>query len=127
MMAVLASLAFMSIVYMLNTMFDSIGSFALLILLCLQLSGAAGTYPIELSPKFYQIIHPFMPFTYGVDAFRSTLSTGNSLLIDIGVFVGIIVVCGVMTLLTYDLRQIKLRRKAHHEAQRKMQEAAQSV
>ena len=127
MMAVLASLAFMSIVYMLNTMFDSIGSFALLILLCLQLSGAAGTYPIELSPKFYQIIHPFMPFTYGVDAFRSTLSTGNSLLIDIGVFVGIIVVCGVLTLLTYDLRQIKLRRKAHHEAQRKMQEAAQSV
>ena len=124
--AILASLAFMTIVYMINTMFDSIGSFMLLILLCLQLSGAAGTYPIELSPKFYQIIHPFMPFTYGVDAFRSTLSTGNSLLTDISIFAGIIVVCGTLTLLTYDLRQIKLRRKAHHEKQRALQEAAEA-
>ena len=123
MMAILASLAFMTIVYMLNTMFDSIGSFALLVLLCLQLSGAAGTYPIELSPKFYQIIHPFLPFTYGVHAFRSTLSTGNSLIEDVLVFVGIIVVCGVLTLLTYDLRQIKLRRKAKVEMQRKLEEA----
>ncbi|MBR3149883.1 MAG: YhgE/Pip domain-containing protein, partial [Eubacterium sp.] len=126
MMAILASFAFMSIVYMLNTMFDSIGSFALLILLCLQLSGAAGTYPIELSPKFYQIIHPFLPFTYGVHAFRSTLSTGNSLVGDIAVFVGIIVGCGLLTLLTYDLRQIKLRRKAHHEKQKELEEALEA-
>ena len=126
-MAILASVAFMSIVYMLNTMFDSIGSFALLILLCLQLSGAAGTYPIELSPKFYQLIHPFMPFTYGVDAFRSTLSTGNSLLTDIAVFVGIFTVCGTLTLLTYDLRQIKLRRKAHHEQQKALEQAAAEI
>ncbi|MBQ8980253.1 MAG: YhgE/Pip domain-containing protein [Eubacterium sp.] len=124
--AILASLAFMSIVYMLNTMFDSIGSFTLLILLCLQLSGAAGTYPIELSPKFYQIIHPFMPFTYGVDAFRSTLSTGNSLMLDIAVFSGIIVVCGLLTLLTYDLRQIKLRKKSQFEEQRKLQQQAEA-
>ncbi|MBE6720487.1 MAG: YhgE/Pip domain-containing protein [Ruminococcaceae bacterium] len=123
MMAILTSMAFMTVVYMLNTMFDSIGSFALLVLLCLQLSGAAGTYPIELSPKFYQIIHPFMPFTYGVDAFRSTLSTGNSLVTDVMVFAGIIVVCGVLTLLTYDLRQIKLRRKARLEQQADLAEA----
>ena len=124
-MAILASLAFMTIVYMLNTMFDSIGSFALLILLCLQLSGAAGTYPIELSPKFYQIIHPFLPFTYGVHAFRSTLSTGNSLLQDVAVFAGIIIFCSTITLLTYDLRQIKLRSKAHHEKQKALAEAAE--
>ena len=114
-MAILASVAFMSIVYYLNTLLDSIGSFLLLILLCLQLSGAAGTYPIELSPKFYQIIHPFMPFAYGVDAFRSTLSTGNSLLTDILVFSGIIVVCVTATCLTYEFRRKKLKRKAQHE------------
>ena len=116
-MAILASMAFMSIVYYLNTLLDSIGSFFLLILLCLQLSGAAGTYPIELSPKFYQIIHPFMPFAYGVDAFRSTLSTGNSLLTDICVFVGIILAGIMATCLTYELRQKKLKRKALTEAQ----------
>lgn len=124
-MAVLASIAFMTIVYMLNTMFDSIGSFALLVLLCLQLSGAAGTYPIELSPKFYQVIHPFMPFTYGVDAFRSTLSTGNSLITDTAVFVGIILVCSMLTLLTYDLRQIKMRKKAALEKRKALEETAE--
>ena len=119
-MAILASMAFMSIVYYLNTLLDSIGSFILLILLCLQLSGAAGTYPIELSPKFYQIIHPFMPFSYGVDAFRSTLSTGNSLLTDIAVFAGIIIVGITATCLTYEFRRKKLKRKAENEEQQEM-------
>ncbi|MBQ9530709.1 MAG: YhgE/Pip domain-containing protein [Eubacterium sp.] len=114
-MAILASMAFMSIVYYLNTLLDSIGSFLLLILLCLQLSGAAGTYPIELSPKFYQIIHPFMPFSYGVDAFRSTLSTGNSLTTDILVFIGIIAAGIALTCLTYEMRRIKLKRKQENE------------
>ncbi|MBQ7203504.1 MAG: YhgE/Pip domain-containing protein [Eubacterium sp.] len=121
-MAILTSCAFMAIVYMVNTMFDSIGSFMLLVLLCLQLSGAAGTYPIELSPKFYQIIHPFMPFTYGVDAFRSTISTGNSLIKDITVFVLISLMSFGLTQVTYHLRQIKLKRKAQTEAERAMEE-----
>jgi len=119
-MAILASVAFMSLVYYLNTLLDSIGSFVLLILLCLQLSGAAGTYPIELSPKFYQIIHPFMPFAYGVDAFRSTLSTGNSLLADILVFSGIIVVCFSLTCITYEMRKKKLKRKAEREEKQEL-------
>lgn len=114
-MAVVASLAFMSIVYLLNTLFDTIGSFILLIFLCLQLSGAAGTYPIELSPKFYQIIHPFMPFTYAVDAFKSSISTGNSIAKDLLVLLSIAVVCVMLTCITYEIRKIKLARKRQHE------------
>jgi putative membrane protein len=116
-MAILASVAFMSIVYFLNTLLDSIGSFLLLILLCLNLSGSAGTYPINLSPKFYQIIHPFMPFTYGVDAFRSTISTGNSLTKDIIVFISISIVCMLLTCLTYEIRRIRLLRQNNIEEQ----------
>jgi putative membrane protein len=116
-MAILASVAFMSIVYFLNTLLDSIGSFLLLILLCLNLSGAAGTYPIDLSPKFYQIIHPFMPFTYGVDAFRSTISTGNSLTKDIIVFLAITIVCAILTYITYEIRRLRLKRQNNIEAQ----------
>lgn len=112
-MAILASLAFMSIVYFLNTLLDSIGSFILLVFLCMQLSGAAGTYPINLSPKFYQIIHPFMPFTYGVDAFRSTISTGNSLATDIAVFAGIFLVCSLLTCLVYEIRHLKSKKERH--------------
>ncbi|MFR5876549.1 MAG: YhgE/Pip family protein [Eubacterium sp.] len=115
-MAVLVSVAFMSIVYFLNTLLDSIGSFVLLVLLCLNLSGAAGTYPIDLSPKFYQIIHPLMPFTYGVDAFRSTISTGNSLTTDILVFLGISIVCTILTCITYEVRRMKRIKQGNAES-----------
>lgn len=116
-MAILTSVAFMAIVYFLNTLLDSIGSFLLLVLLCLNLSGSAGTYPIDLSPKFYQIIHPFVPFTYGVDAFRSTVSTGNSLTKDIVVLLGITIVCSILTAITYEVRRVKLKKQKRAEAQ----------
>ena len=116
-MAILTSVAFMAIVYFLNTLLDSIGSFLLLVLLCLNLSGSAGTYPIDLSPKFYQIIHPLVPFTYGVDAFRSTVSTGNSLTKDIVVLLGITIVCSILTVITYEVRRVKLKKQKRAEAQ----------
>lgn len=103
-MSILVSLAFMSLIFFVSTLLGEVGSFLLLVLLCLQLAGAAGTYPIELSPKFYQIIHPFMPFSYGVDAFRSTVATGNPLTTDIIFFVSIIVISGLLTALTFAVR-----------------------
>lgn len=103
-MSMLVSVAFMSLIFFVSTLLGEVGSFVLLVLLCLQLSGAAGTYPIELSPKFYQIIHPFMPFSYGVDSFRSTVSTGNPLTTDIIFFVSIIVISGLLTALTFIVR-----------------------
>ena len=103
-MSILVSVAFMSLIFFVSTLLGEVGSFVLLVLLCLQLSGAAGTYPIELSPKFYQIIHPFMPFSYGVNAFRSTISTGNSLTTDIIFFVSMIVISGLLTALTFIIR-----------------------
>lgn len=121
MMAILASLAFMSIVYFLNTLMDSIGSFVLLVFLCMQLSGSAGTYPINLSPRFYQIIHPFMPFTYGVDAFRSTISTGNPLTTDIAVFAGIFIVCSLLTCLTYEVRHLKHKKQIKMELEEEVE------
>lgn len=109
-MAILTSVAFMSIVYFLNTLIDTIGSFVLLIFLCLNLSGSAGTYPINLSPKFYQAIHNFMPFTYGVDSFRSTISTGNPLTKDILVLGGITIVCIALTCVTYEIRRKRMNK-----------------
>lgn len=109
-MAILTSVAFMSIVYFLNTLMDSIGSFVLLVFLCMNLSGSAGTYPINLSPKFFRIIHNFMPFTYAVDGFRSTISTGNSLTKDILVLGGIAIVCITLTFITYEVRKKKMNK-----------------
>ncbi|MBB1543556.1 MAG: YhgE/Pip domain-containing protein, partial [candidate division SR1 bacterium] len=41
--------------------------------LVLQLSAAGGTFPIELSSKFFQAINPFLPFTYAIAAMREAV------------------------------------------------------
>ena len=43
------------------------------VLAFLQITGASGLYPIEMTPDFFQLIHPLLPITYGVDALRETI------------------------------------------------------
>ncbi|HGK7344604.1 TPA: YhgE/Pip domain-containing protein [Streptococcus suis] len=75
----LASWTFMALVTALAGWNNRFGSFASLILLLLQLGSSAGTYPIELSPRFFQVIQPYLPMTYSVSGLRQTISmVGNS-------------------------------------------------
>ncbi|HEM4284887.1 TPA: YhgE/Pip domain-containing protein [Streptococcus suis] len=75
----LASWVFMALVTALVGWNNRFGSFASLILLLLQLGSSAGTYPIELSPRFFQVIQPYLPMTYSVSGLRQTISMiGNS-------------------------------------------------
>lgn len=75
----LASWTFMALVTALVGWNNRFGSFASLILLLLQLGSSAGTYPIELSPRFFQVIQPYLPMTYSVSGLRQTISmAGNS-------------------------------------------------
>lgn len=75
----LASWTFMALVTALVGWDNRFGSFASLIILLLQLGSSAGTYPIELSPRFFQIIQPYLPMTYSVSGLRQTISmVGNS-------------------------------------------------
>lgn len=95
--AISAALAFMAIVYFMNLLLGKIGSYVLLVFMVLQLSGSAGTYPIELSSGFYKAIHNYMPFTYAVNGFRNGISTGSSIVPQIVVLLGI---CLVFTILS---------------------------
>ncbi|HEM5202086.1 TPA: YhgE/Pip domain-containing protein [Streptococcus suis] len=70
----LASWVFMALVTALVGWNNRFGSFASLILLLLQLGSSAGTYPIELSPRFFQVIQPYLPMTYSVSGLRQTIS-----------------------------------------------------
>lgn len=75
----LASWTFMVLVTALVGWNNRFGSFASLIILLLQLGSSAGTYPIELSPRFFQVIQPYLPMTYSVSGLRQTISmVGNS-------------------------------------------------
>ena len=47
-----------------------------LVLIALQISGAGGTYPVQTLPAFFRWIHPYLPMTHSIDAFRGALGGG---------------------------------------------------
>lgn len=77
------------------------GSFLSLIMLLLQVGSAGGSYPIELSPKFFQVIHPYMPMTYIVTGLRQTISMRGSIGTQVGVLSAFLVAFMVLGLIIY--------------------------
>ncbi|MDE5978300.1 MAG: YhgE/Pip domain-containing protein [Turicibacter sp.] len=67
------SVTFTAIVYSLVSVFGNIGKVTSIILLVLQVAGSGGTFPIQLTPKFFQMIHPFLPFTYAISFAREAI------------------------------------------------------
>lgn len=104
-----ASLAFMSIMYFFNAALGKVGSFLMLIYMVVQLAGSAGTYPVELSGSFVPSIHSFLPFTYTVDAFRSTIAGGTSIMPCMIMLILITVVFSVLTVLLFERRAHKIK------------------
>lgn len=106
----ITSLCFMSFTSLLKVVLDEAGSFIALIFLILQLSGSSGVYPIELSNSFFQVIHPYLPMSYSIEALKQTLSIGAKGT-GIGeytvVLLGIMFVCISLTLLSYVLKTKK--------------------
>ena len=103
--AIIVSAAFMSIIVLLNLTTGFIGEFLLLVFMIINLGGSAGTYPLETSASFFKSIHYFVPYTYSVDGFRKVISMANaSLTTEIWVFVGIFVVCSILTICYYQFK-----------------------
>lgn len=77
------------------------GSFLSLVMLLLQVGSAGGSYPIELSPKFFQVVHPYMPMTYIVTGLRQTISMTGSIGTQVGVLSAFLVAFMVFGLIIY--------------------------
>ena len=71
--SMLIGMAYLSIVYSLVAAFGHVGRVIAVVLAFLQIPGASGMYPIEMTPEFFQVIYPILPFTYGIDALRETI------------------------------------------------------
>lgn len=71
--AILVGLAFTVIVYTLVSLLGNIGKAVAIIIMVLQIAGGGGTFPIQVTPMFFQRIHPFLPFTYAVDLLREAV------------------------------------------------------
>lgn len=105
----LLSLAFMAFIAFLAIAFGRIGEFIALIFMVFNLGASAGTYPLETAPHWYKVLHPFVPFTYSVNGFRSVIANAAAVpTTEILFFVGLLV---VSVLLTYLI--VRHRSKTH--------------
>ena len=98
--AVLASLTYLAIQLTLSTTLQHIGKGICVILIFVQIPGATGLYPIEMTSPFFQFIYPFFPFTYGINALRETIAgfyglEWVSLIAHLGIFFAIFLAIGL--------------------------------
>lgn len=97
------SLVYISIVQLCITLFGDAGRLLAIVLLVLQLASCGGTFPIELVPKIFQTLNPFMPFTYGVSIIREVIAavniSGSLMAKDFAILTAVLVVAIAVTTL----------------------------
>ena len=69
----LASLIFVLIIYALAFSMGKVGQALAIVIMVLQVAGSGGTFPIELLPRPFQVLQPFMPFYPAMNAARETI------------------------------------------------------
>lgn len=52
----------------------STGEALSIITLVIQVAGSGGTYPVEMLPRFFQVLYGVMPFKYSMNAMRETIA-----------------------------------------------------
>ncbi|MGE7695674.1 YhgE/Pip family protein [Lysinibacillus sp. NPDC094177] len=91
--ALLTSYVFLALIQMLVSIFGDPGRFMAIIVLILQLTTSAGTFPLELIPSPLQVFNKLLPMTYTVSAFKASISTGDTsfLMQNYGILAGFLV------------------------------------
>ena len=71
--ALLISLLFSSIIYTIVCILGNVGKAVCIVLLVLQLGSSGGTFPIQMTSKFFQALYPKVPFTYSIGLLREAV------------------------------------------------------
>lgn len=91
---VFIGLTFMSIIYVLVSLFGNVGKGLGIILLVLSISGGGGNYPIQVSGAFFRWINPWLPFTYAVNLLRE--ATGGIYLRNMWIDIIFLICAGLL-------------------------------
>ena len=83
--AMYTSFVFSLFIYTLTISFGDVGKAVAVVFLVIQVAGAGGTFPIEVTPMFFRILNPLMPFTHMINAMRECVGGlyGNAYWMDI--------------------------------------------
>ena len=81
----MAGITFTVFIFSISTAFGDIGKAIGILFLVVQIGGAGGTFPIDVTPKFFRVLHPYLPFTFVIDAMRECVcgSYANDYWIDL--------------------------------------------
>ncbi len=74
---VLTSWTFITLIQFFVTLFADPGRFIAILILILQLTTSAGTFPLEVLPKALQPFNSFLPMTYTVSGYKAVISSGD--------------------------------------------------
>lgn len=69
-----SGLVYAFVIYTLVACFGTIGKAVSVIILVMQISGSSGTYPLQVLPKFVQVINPFLPASHSIQAARAAIA-----------------------------------------------------
>ncbi len=74
---IVTSLTYMALILCLTALLGDPGRFLAIIILILQLTSSAGTFPLELLPPALHPVHNVLPMTFSLNAFKAAISTGD--------------------------------------------------
>ena len=105
--ALVSAFAFTAILQFLSAALGTAGKFVAIVLLMLQLTSSAGTFPLQTVPRFFQLINPWLPMTYVDGGLRQAVSGGDlrALAFDTVVLLGFAALGVCATILTAHRRR----------------------
>ena len=77
MFSIVTSITFLSVIQFLVTVFGDPGRFIAIVVLILQLTTSAGTFPLELIPHSLQHFNAWLPMTYSIFGLKAVISSGD--------------------------------------------------
>ena len=97
--AIITSFTYLALVQLLVSILGDPGRFVAIIILILQLTTSAGTFPLELIPAPLQFFNKLLPMTYSVQSFKASISTGDlsHFWLNNSFLLGVTVVCLALT------------------------------
>jgi putative membrane protein len=109
-LSVITSLTFLALVQLLVTVLGDPGRFVAIIILILQLTTSAGTFPLELIPNGLQLFNTWLPMTYSVSGLKAVISSGDmsSFIFNVWILVGFLGLCMIGT---WSYFAVKMRKK----------------
>ena len=68
------SIVFITMIYTAASLFGHGGIVIGIVLLVVQVAASSANFPIEVNPRMFQIISPYLPFTYAINGMRQIMA-----------------------------------------------------